>query len=221
MPTTRCDMQGEDNSVERESSRIAKMTVADIQSESVQRVASECTDRGFAEAFMMSALKTAPKQFTSIKAAEEAGWTFNPGLGRWEASEEELRRLKEMEKYAKSLTSERVDAMATAELQQTLKRLSSEMNSNKESTSDETTSDEILREQVNEKAASVQHGHRAMRKYQMSEGPGQATFGFKCVSCGKSPGVGKRLHCARCRAVAYCGRRIRHCASWPKSSTRL
>ena len=39
----------------------------------------------FAEAFTRPAMKTAPLDYASIEEAEAAGWTFNAGLGRWDA----------------------------------------------------------------------------------------------------------------------------------------
>jgi len=53
-------------------------------------------------------------------AAEAKGWEFDATLGRWTPPAGMLAAYKEMEKFVKELTDERIDAMGTGELREHL-----------------------------------------------------------------------------------------------------
>ena len=165
----------------------------------------------FSEAFGRPAIKTPPASFASVEAAEAAGWKFDSSLGRWEASPEQAAQLKRLEKFAKSLTSERVDAMDRQELESALEMLGEVVPTQTD------TSVAVLRQKVMTAASEVEQKCRAVRKYKLSESlllsnnttdsttkPNLIMTGC-CHTCGKPAAAGKRLlWCGRCRGVSYC-----------------
>mmetsp|Transcript_20909 Transcript_20909/g.29838 ORF Transcript_20909/g.29838 Transcript_20909/m.29838 type:complete len:355 (-) Transcript_20909:1619-2683(-) len=169
----------------------------------------------FSEAFCRPAIKTPPASFASVEDAEAAGWKFDPALGRWEASPEQAAHLKRLEKFAKSLTSERVDAMDRQELESALETLGKVVPTR----TDTTLSDVVvvLRQQVKTAASEVEQKCRAVRKYKLSESlllsnnnkdtttKPNLIITECCHSCGKPAAAGKRLsRCGRCLGVSYC-----------------
>ena len=145
-------------------------------------------------------MKTAPANFSSIQAAEAAGWTWNGGLGRWEPPQEEVDALRELETFAKTLTDSRVGTMSTKELQSALTKLCS--------SAVPSADQAALRLQVTEVAASVHRKARDVRKQNTYEsvrsGEGSTRMAV-CTACSKPAGLGMSLlKCARCMVVAYC-----------------
>lgn len=172
-----------------------------IQDKAVRDVAAAMRkqDPALAEAFLRPAMKTAPANFSSIQAAEAAGWTWNGGLGRWEPPQEEVDALREMETFAKTLTDSRVGTMSVKELQSALTELCS--------SAVPSADQAALRLQVTEVAASVHRKARTVRKQNTYESvrSGGSIRECVCTACSKPAGLGTSLlKCARCMVVAYC-----------------
>ena len=54
----------------------------------LERIKRRYEAPGGESAFLEPVLKTAPFHFATVEDAENEGWTFDPGLGRWAAPDE-------------------------------------------------------------------------------------------------------------------------------------
>jgi hypothetical protein len=154
-----------------------------------------------AEAFVRPALKTAPDFCDSVAQAEAEGWVFDAALGRWNAPNDLLRKMKKQEKYAKSVVG-KADDMTVEELQQALEKLVVGTRRSKSNAAAGDDDIKTLRRRVKERADYVRVMCRRQRKDQLVDTSASVVVS-RCAACGKN--VGKRLQkCSRCKAVAYC-----------------
>ena len=162
-------------------------------------------------AFMRPASKTPPEQFSSVEAAEAAGWTFDSSLGRWNEPPEQSQARRSRESRAKVLAGEAVDKMSVKELRDALRELTSEADVSKYGPfSSENLAH--LQSKVKDVAAEVHRTERAVRKGHLSEavsrqGGERAVGNTVCRGCGRAPGAAVTLkQCVGCKAVSYCSK---------------
>ena len=203
------------------------------------------SSREEAAAFMTPALKAAPDGFSSIAAAEAAGWIYNATTQSWQVPSAQIKRLKGIEERlaGMNLTDDRVDAMSLHELRRALDAMRDGMGISTQQagavpelfTMDE--DEDTLRANLKHYSRHLHSTIRIMRKsksfassssreQEVRDEPaasacsedtaGHMHIATTCKACGKEPRAGgKLLSCGKCHSTQYCDTQCQT-ADWPQ-----